>query len=73
MYMKDYIQHLDRILSSAGEAVLESSGTVSHAKAIEKATLEYRKYHEQTIAPVEQAYLDSIKALEKEAKQKLKE
>ncbi len=56
-----------------GEAVLEGSGTISHAKAIEKATAEYRKYQAQTIAPVEQEYLDTIKRLEKEAKSKSKE
>ena len=33
MYMADYVEHLDRILSSTGEKVLEGSGTVSHAKA----------------------------------------
>ena len=70
MYMNDYIKHLDSILSSTGERVLDDSGTVSHTKAIEKAKTEYRKYQVQTIAPVEQAYLDTIKALEKEVKKK---
>ena len=43
---------------------------MSHKQAIEKATKEYRKYQEITVAPVEEAYLDSIKSLEKEAKKK---
>ena len=73
MYMDDYIRHLDSLLSSTGEAVLDGSGTISHAKAIEKATTEYRKYQVQAIAPVEQEYLDTIKRLEKEAKSKSKE
>lgn len=72
MYMSDYVQQLDSVLSSSGRKLLEGSGTVSHAKAIEKATAEYRKYQVQTIAPVEQAYLDTIKALEKDAKKKSK-
>lgn len=70
MHMNDYIKHLDSILSSTGENVLVNSGTVSHTQAMEKAKTEYRKYQVQTVAPVEQAYLDTIKALEKEVKKK---
>lgn len=73
MYMSDYVQQLDAVLSSSGRKLLTGSGSVSHAKAMEKATAEYRKYQAQTITPVEQAYLDTIKALEKEAKKKSKE
>lgn len=73
MYMSDYVQQLDAVLSSSGRKLLTGSGSISHAKAIEKATAEYRKYQAQTIAPVEQAYLDTIKALEKEAKKKSQE
>ena len=72
MYMADYVEHLDRILSSTGEKVLEGSGTVSHAKAIEKAKTEYKKYQAKTLSPVEKAYLQTIKGLEKQAKSKVK-
>ena len=72
MYMADYVEHLDRILSSTGEKVLEGSGTVSHAKAIEKAKTEYKKYQAKTLSPVEKAYLQAIKGLEKQAKSKVK-
>ena len=72
MYMADYVEHLDRILSSTGEKVLEGSGTVSHAKAIEKAKAEYKKYQAKTLSPVEKAYLQTIKGLEKQAKSKVK-
>lgn len=68
MYMSDYVQQLDSVLSSGNRQLLQTSGTVSHKQAVEKAKTEYRKYQEKTIAPVEQAYLDSIKTLEKEAK-----
>ena len=37
MYMKDYIKHLDSILASTGEKLLENSGSVSHIQAMEKA------------------------------------
>lgn len=68
MYMSDYVQQLDSVLSSSNRQLLQHSGTVSHKQAVEKAKTEYRKYQEKAIAPVEQAYLDSIKTLEKEAK-----
>lgn len=73
MYMSDYVQQLDALLSSSNRQLLQSSGTVSHQQAMEKVKIEYRKYQEKTITPVEQAYLDNIKALEKEAKKKSKE
>ena len=41
--------------------VLQNAGSVSHAKAMEKAESEYRKYQERTLAPVEMAYLEQLK------------
>ena len=72
MHMSDYITQLDKLLSSMGEKVLEDSGKISHKQAIEKAEAEYRKYQVQTLTPVEKEYLDTVKALEKEAKDKSK-
>ncbi len=72
MYMSDYIQQLDNILSSMSEKKLVGSGSVSHAQALEKAREEYRKYRIKTLSPVEEDYLHTIKALEKEAKKKAK-
>lgn len=37
MYMTDYIQQLDRILSVTGEKTLKHSGTISNKQALEKA------------------------------------
>ena len=68
MYMKDYIQQLDAILSSGGRQLLTEAGKVSHAAAVEKAHNEYRKYQQKILTPVEKAYLKSIKAAEKEVK-----
>ena len=70
MYMKDYIQHLETILSSTGEQLLNGCGTVSHEQAMEKAEKEYRKFDVRTLSPVEQAYLDNIKILNKKAQGK---
>lgn len=69
MYMSDYVEQLDKILSSTGKNVLDNSGTVSHKKALEKAEKEYQKYIQKNLSPVEKAYLDTICQLEKEAKQ----
>ena len=63
MYMSDYIHHLDLILSTTGEQVLQNAGTISHEQAKQKALGEYRKYHVKTLSPVEEAYFDSIKKL----------
>ena len=65
MYMEDYIRQLDTILSSTGENVLQSAGSVSHEQAVEKALAEYRKFQVKTLSPVEQEYLETIKKVEK--------
>jgi hypothetical protein len=72
MHMSDYVQQLDNVLGSTGEQVLQGSGKISHKQAMEKAEAEYRKYQVQTLSPVEEAYLDTIKTLEKETKKKKK-
>lgn len=61
MYMADYVEHLDNVLKTTGEKVLQGAGTISHAQAIEKATEEYKKYQVQNLSPVEEEYLESIK------------
>lgn len=68
MYMRDYIQHLDNLLSATGENLLTDAGKVSHKDAIAKAAEEYKKYQVKTISPVEQEYLNTIKGIEKVAK-----
>ncbi len=74
LYMRDYIEHLDKILSATGEQLLQGAGKISHKKAMKKVDEEYKKYQEQTLTPVEEAYLQSIKALEhKISKQDKKE
>ena len=70
MYMDDYVKQLDLVLSSGNRKLLVGSGTVSHKQAIDKAKAEYRKYQENTLTPVEQAYLENIKDVAKEVKKK---
>ena len=63
MTMQDWARHLDAILTSTGEKLLQGAGSVSHDKAVEKATGEYRKYQQRTLSDVEIAFLDSIDEL----------
>lgn len=70
MYMEDYVKQLDSILSSTGEALLNSAGSVSHQQAMDKAREEYRKFQVRELSPVERAYLETIKALNDKTKQK---
>lgn len=73
MHMSDYVEHLDRILSSTGEQVLIGAGKVRHKQAMNKANREYQRFLVQTLSPVEEAYLQTIKEVEKTAKKKAKE
>ena len=70
MYMKDYVEHLDRILTSNGEEVLENAGNISHKQAMEKAEAEYLKYQANSLSSVEEAYIETIKNIELEVKSK---
>lgn len=73
MHMSDYVEHLDRVLSSTGEQLLVGAGKVSHKQAMEKANQEYQRFLVQNLSPVEEAYLQTIKEVEKTAKKKAKE
>lgn len=64
MTMKDWAEHLDRILTMSGEKLLLGAGKIGHTQAIEKATSEYKKYQQQTLSEVEKNYLESLKVLE---------
>jgi hypothetical protein len=68
MYMSDYVEQLDSVLSSGNRKLLTGVGRISHEQAMKKAKEEYRKYQEATITPVEQAYLDTIKDAGENAK-----
>jgi hypothetical protein len=46
MYMKDWIQRLDIILSMNGRELLNHAGNISHTLAKNKSELEYEKYKE---------------------------
>ena len=68
MTMKDWAEHLDKILTISGEKLLQGAGSVSHEIAIEKATTEYKKYQQKTLSEAEKNYLESLKILENKTK-----
>lgn len=67
MHMSDYVEHLDRVLSSTGEKVLTGPGKISHEQAMEKAQKEYQRFLIENPSPVEKEYLNTIRFLEKTA------
>ena len=71
--MEDYVRQLDNNITSIGEELLTDGGTVSHEEAMKKAIDEYRKFQVKTLSSVEQAYLESIKGIEKKVKRKGKD
>ena len=68
MAMKDWAEHLDKILTMSGEKLLLGAGSISHETAIEKATSEYKKYQQKTLSEAEKNYLESLKMLENKTK-----
>lgn len=70
MTMKDWAEHLDRILTMSGEKLLQTAGSISHDQAIEKATTEYKKYQAKTLSEAEKNYLESLKMIEQKTKKK---
>ncbi len=72
MRMADWVAELDRFAGMYGKGVLENAGAVSHAQATEKAIQEYRAFQAKTLSPVEEAYLQSIKSVQKKVEKKEK-
>lgn len=72
MTMKDWAEHLDKILTMSGEKLLQGAGAISHEIAIEKATTEYKKYQQKTLSEAEKNYMESLKVLENKTKKKEK-
>lgn len=66
MRMKDWVAELDKFAGIYGKGVLADAGKVSHKQATDKALSEYRKYQARTLSPVESAYLETIKSLQKQ-------
>ncbi len=72
MTMQDWLMQFDKLISAFNKRVLTNAGKISHNQAVEKAEKEYRKYQVKTISPVEEAYLDTIKTVQKQVEKKTK-
>jgi hypothetical protein len=71
MYMRDWLETLDKFSRDFGVGVLNSAGAVSHTAAVEKAHSEYVSYRAQLadeLSDVEKAYLDTLKDMQKRLK-----
>jgi hypothetical protein len=72
-YMRDWIAHLDRIITAMEAPTLKGAGSVSHKQAIQKAESEYGKYRAQldgAPSDIEAAYLESVKRTQREIERK---
>ena len=65
MYMRDWVQKLQLILTMNEKNILEHAGTVSHKLAVAKATKEYDAYKEQQRL---KDHFESIKQLDQDLK-----
>ena len=69
MTMKDWVEHLDKILTMSGEQLLQGAGLITHEQAIDKAKDEYKKYQQRTLSDVEKDFLSSIKMISEKQKE----
>jgi hypothetical protein len=71
MYMRDWLETLDKFTRDFGLGVLENSGSISHIDAVEKAYREYQEYKSklsEELTEVEKAYLKSLNDMHKRLK-----
>jgi hypothetical protein len=71
MYMRDWLETLDKFSRDFGVGLLEGAGTVAHTVAIEKAHHEYDIYRAalpDDLTDVEKAYLDTLRDMQKKLK-----
>ncbi|MFZ1412950.1 MAG: RhuM family protein [Micropruina sp.] len=67
-YMRDWLSHLDRLITAMDADVLPGPGTTSRREAIGHAKAEYEKYTEarrDEPSAVERSYLGALKATQK--------
>jgi hypothetical protein len=73
MTMVEWVVELDKFAENFGRGVLSDAGSVSHEQAVKKATEQYRKYQAKTLSPVEEAYLESLKTVQKKIQKKIQD
>ena len=68
MYMRDWLARMDDFLRLGGRDILTHAGRISHEQAVQKAELEYEKYHRTQLAQPSKVELDfdaAVKDLKK--------
>jgi hypothetical protein len=68
MYMRDWLAKLDDFLRLGGRDILKHAGRISHEQAVQKAELEFEKFHRADLtlpSQVEQDFDAAVKELKK--------
>ena len=68
MYMRDWLARMDDFLRLGGRDILQHAGKISHDQAVQKAELEFEKYHRAQLALPTKVELDfdaAVKELKK--------
>ena len=71
MYMKDWLETLDKFSRDFGMGILQDAGKISRDDAVEKAHREYDDYKSHLndeLTDVEKAYLETLKQMQKKLK-----
>jgi len=71
MYMRDWLENLDKFTGDFGFGALVGAGSVSHIEAVEKAHREYSAYRAalpDDLTNVEKAYLENLRDMRKRLK-----
>jgi len=68
MYMRDWLEKLDDFLRLGGRDILDHAGKITHEQAVQKAEMEFEKFHRPQLALPSQAEKDfeaAVKELKK--------
>ncbi|MCF7913510.1 MAG: virulence RhuM family protein [Candidatus Cloacimonetes bacterium] len=74
MYMRDWKEKLDSFLQLSGREILDHAGKISHIEALEKARLEYEKFHKKQLEQptnVEKHFLEARENIKQIVKAKI--
>lgn len=69
MTMKNWIEHVDRILVATGSELLKGNGKVSREQMLSKVHEEYKKYSEKILSKAERDYLNEIRKIHQISKE----
>ncbi|WP_315508781.1 RhuM family protein [Campylobacter showae] len=70
MYMRDWISELGKFSLAYGKGVLQNAGSVSHSEAMKKVGIQYAKYRQNNLMPVEKEYINAVKSINLKPKDK---